>query len=583
MAENMNQTRKKRVSTKMIILLPVFILGLVCVLSNILSVMNVRRVNSNATRIANEYMTGISELSEIQKEAKDIHKMGLSHIVSTDLQSMINIVDSIRDQQEVLDANLADYKKYVSSGQMSNYNKLLESYEGMKWELANVMAYSAAGSNEEAYALANGAIAEYADTMQASIDAMSADMQANAQNAREQQNVIYQNAIVLSAVFIVVSVIALIFALLSVFKLVIQPLSRTQNEISAIISDIDKREGDLTRRVTILANREVAEVGNGINVFMGKLQDIFKMITNNSQKMEEVVNEVRDSVLTSNHSVADLSAMTEELSATMEEMSSNAAVINANAEEVKREVNAMAESTTDIRQYTSDMKLHADTMEQAARENMESTGRKVSEIMEVLGQAIEESKSVNQVNSLTDDILNIASQTNLLSLNASIEAARAGEAGRGFAVVATEISQLATASQEAANRIQKINSIVVQAVNNLADNANDLVDYMNVSILPGFENFVNDGTQYKDKASYIENVMIEFTDRMDSLQGTMEEIANSIGSIANAIEEGVNGVSNAANSTQVLLGDMESITHHMDDNQAIAASLKQETEVFKRL
>ena len=149
--------------------------------------------------------------------------------------------------------------------------------------------------------------------------------------------------------------------------------------------------------------------------------------------------------------------------------------------------------------------------------------------------------------------------------------------------MATEISQLANASQEAANRIQNINAIVIQAVNNLADHAKDLVQYMNVSILPGFENFVTDGTEYKNKATHIENVMGEFNGRMDHLQSTMEEIADSIGSIARAIDEGVNGVTNAASSTQILLRDMENITHHMDDNQAIAASLKQETEVFKKL
>lgn len=199
------------------------------------------------------------------------------------------------------------------------------------------------------------------------------------------------------------------------------------------------------------ANQEVAAVGNGINVFMDKLQDIFKVIVNNSTRMESVVGEVRDSVVTSNGSVSDLSALTEELSATMEEMSANASLINTNTESVKQEVEQIAERTSEINAYTREMKEHADSMEASARENMESTGAKVNEILTVLNQAIEDSKSVNQVNSLTDDILNIASQTNLLALNASIEAARAGEAGRGFSVVATEISQLAAASQEAAN------------------------------------------------------------------------------------------------------------------------------------
>lgn len=154
------------------------------------------------------------------------------------------------------------------------------------------------------------------------------------------------------------------------------------------------------------------------------------MIVNNSTRMESVVGEVRDSVVTSNGSVSDLSALTEELSATMEEMSANASLINTNTESVKQEVDQIAERTSEINAYTREMKEHADSMEASARENMESTGAKVNEILTVLNQAIEDSKSVNQVNSLTDDILNIASQTNLLALNASIEAARAGEGGQ---------------------------------------------------------------------------------------------------------------------------------------------------------
>ena len=575
--------KQGRFSTKMIILIPVFVIGIISIISSVLAVKNIRKVNENATQIANGYMVCIADLGSIQIETEKIHRLGLSHIVATDLDSMISLVDVIRSEQTVLDEYLSDFEQFIDDSDRENYEAILSNYEGLKYENANLMAYSANGNKEAAYALANGAISEYADKIDQNITAIQEVVNNNADTAKQQLTKVYKYSLTVSFVTIAVSMASLLFAVFSVLKMVIVPLSKTKNEINEIIDDIDRREGDLTRRVTIMENQEVAAVGSGINLFMGKLQDIFKTIIHNSKRMETVVNEVRESVMTSNSSVSDLSALTEELSATMQEMSDNAALINSNTESVAGEVNQIAERTTEINNYTKEMKGHADSMDSAARSKMESTGTKVNEILEVLNRAIEDSNSVNQVNSLTDDILNIASQTNLLALNASIEAARAGDAGRGFAVVATEISQLAAASQEAANRIQQINSVVTQAVHNLADNANGLVQYMNESILPEFEEFVTAGSEYKNKATYIENVMNEFESKTDSLKNTMVEIQKSINTIAHAIEEGAKGVSNAADSTQVLVTDMENISNRMDENFEIATDLKKETAIFTKI
>ena len=575
--------KQGRFSTKMIILIPVFVIGIISIISSVLAVKNIRKVNENATQIANGYMVCIADLGSIQIETEKTHRLGLSHIVATDLDSMISLVDVIRSEQTVLDEYLSDFEQFIDDSDRENYEAILSNYEGLKYENANLMAYSANGDKEAAYALANGAISEYADKIDQNIMAIQEVVNNNADTAKQQLTKVYKYSLTVSFVTIAVSTASLLFAVFSVLKMVIVPLSKTKNEINEIIDGIDRREGDLTRRVTIMENQEVAAVGSGINLFMGKLQDIFKTIIHNSKRMETVVNEVRESVMTSNSSVSDLSALTEELSATMQEMSDNASLINSNTESVAGEVNQIAERTTEINNYTKEMIGHADSMESAARSNMESTGTKVNEILEVLNRAIEDSNSVNQVNSLTDDILNIASQTNLLALNASIEAARAGDAGRGFAVVATEISQLAAASQEAANRIQQINSVVTQAVHNLADNANGLVQYMNESILPEFEEFVTAGSEYKNKATYIENVMNEFESKTDSLKNTMVEIQKSINTIAHAIEEGAKGVSNAADSTQVLVTDMENISNRMDENFEIATDLKKETAIFTKI
>lgn len=577
----MNQ--KKKLSTKLIILIPVFILGIFSIISNVMSVSNIRNVNRSAVQISEVSLKNVSGLAEIQKQTQDIHNLGLSHIIAVDLDSMIQLVEKIRSQEDALEKDLESYKIYVTPDTQKEYNDIKKNYEELKYECANVMAFSAAGKSEDAYELANGKISKCADAIESDIESIKKIVNQDANAQRQKLTSAYHSSIGTSIVTILISIAALFSAMVAVLRWVIYPLANTNREMNEIISEIDNRQGDLTRRVTITNNKEVASVGGGINAFMAKLQEIFRMISSNSRDLEGVVNEVRESVQTSNGSVSDLSALTEELSATMQDISDNASRINENTESVAGEVKSIAEKTIEINQYTKEMKEHAEAMEHAARENMDTTGAKVNDIVSVLSQAIEDSNSVNQVDNLTNDILNIASQTNLLALNASIEAARAGDAGKGFAVVASEISQLAAASQEAANNIQSINAIVITAVHNLADNANGLVEYMNEKILPEFQKFVESGGAYHDKATFIEGVMADFEAKTDSLQNSMDEIANSVNTISHAIEEGVSGVVSAADSTQVLVSDMDKISKKMDENFAIAEGLKKETSVFTKL
>ena len=424
------------------------------------------------------------------------------------------------------------------------------------------MAYSALGKNTEAYALANGAVSESSMAIQNEINVMKEHANTAASDAREKLSDVYLGALVSNGIIIAISVTLLMVALYCVIRFVIKPILATNKDIRDIISGIDKGEG------------------NGINLFMDKLQQILKMIIENTNHMENVVREVGESVATSNDSATDLSAMTEELSATMQDVGHSVSVINNNTENVRGDVEMIAHKSGEINEFSKEMKANADKMESDARNNMDKTNETIGIILEGLGKAIEDSHSVGQVTSLTDEILNISSQTNLLALNASIEAARAGEAGKGFAVVADEIRGLADSSRETANRIQQINSVVVAAVNNLSDNANELVGYIQNAILPEFEAFVESGVKYRDNASYIENAMQEFTAKTDMLKKNIDEIALSISAITTAVDEGAEGINGAAKSTQNLVEDIVNISDKMNENKVIAQTLQKSTHVF---
>ena len=565
---------KKRTSLKTLILLPVFILGALTIICNVMAINNIRTVNSNAADITDNCMMSVSDLGEIKNDIQVIHTLGLSHIIATDLNTMISVVGEINDNQEELEKKLDEYKKYVQNDDMDTYNSLVSNYNTMKYELGNIMAYSALGKNEEAYAIANGVVSDSSTAIQKDIEVLSTHANDTASEARERLASVYISSLVSNGIVIIISVILIIVAIYCVMKYVIKPIIATNKDIRDIIDGIDNGEGDLTKRVRVISNDEIADLGNGINLFMDKLQEILKLIIENTNYMENVVAEVDGSVVKSNDSASDLSAMTEELSATMQDVGLSVNTINDNADDILKDVEIIATKSDNINQFSKEMKANAEKIESDARYNMVQTGEKVGNILDVLNKAIEDSKSVDQVNNLTNDILNISSQTNLLALNASIEAARAGEAGKGFAVVADEIRQLADSSRETANKIQSIISVVVAAVNNLSDNANNLVSYLQQTILPEFQTFVDGGVKYKENASYIENAMDEFVEKTDVLKKNMDEIAHSINTITTVVDDGAAGVNNAAISTQDLVEDIVNISNKMIENKGIAQNLK---------
>lgn len=303
----------------------------------------------------------------------------------------------------------------------------------------------------------------------------------------------------------------------------------------------------------------------------------------------EVRQQIREIILNTKQEAESISTIAEGTSAQM-------TTLNQNVSGISELVNRVMEQTMQARELTESIKNNGqelgaavenvarkageaaeqsgDIMKRAGKQHAESTKSAEEAVIlyqktrEDLVQAITDSQRVQEIDTLTEEILSISSQTNLLAINASIEAARAGEAGNGFAVVADEIRQLADNSKQAVDKIRQVTESVVHNVAFLSESSESLLEFMNERVMEDYKGMTELATLYQKDAAFYNDISSDLGISSGEMRISMVKISESIAAITE------------------LVGEMAEYMQSMeqsagDSNENSEAVMKQMEELFR--
>lgn len=374
--------------------------------------------------------------------------------------------------------------------------------------------------------------------------------------------------------------ICLILAIL-ILTIIVSRITKGLMQVNAKIYDLVHNEGDLTQKLDVRSGDELELIAGNVNELLAYIRKIMIGISSGSMRLMSSSRKMVDHLSSADESITDVSATMQEMSAAMEETTSSLNQITEAIDEIYSSVERIAGSADAGKVSSQEMESRASGANDAAAEGEKKANIETEKMAASLNEKIAKSKSVEQIEILTSNIIEITEQTNLLALNASIEAARAGEAGRGFAVVADEIGKLAGNSADAAAKIRQVSAEVIQAVDELAEGSQQMIEFVRNSTGEGFGGLVATSENYATDANAMRAMMEQFAQTAEELRSTMDGIRESISAVNIAVEESAKGIAGVSESSVQLTGNVNDIQSEASDNNGIAEDLATEVGKFK--
>ena len=306
-------------------------------------------------------------------------------------------------------------------------------------------------------------------------------------------------------------------------------------DIEKAIIDLSSLKLQKNRKLTpwIGSKSEVGKIATALDSLYDTMGEIVTTLSDCSNSLNDTAAAMQSSSNVLVSCISDNSRATTTFAERAEE-------IDCTVGNVDREISEIAKVVSDVEERIQQGNIHSSHlldkvkhMQQLANATVENTNVQVKANQEAIENAIGELQSLMRIDEMTSQILEITSQTNLLSLNASIEAARAGEAGKGFAVVAGEIGNLAASSSQTATQIQEICNETKNNISHVRTCFDQVILFLQKDVQAQFSELTSATKDYYDSIQDVQAIISDIAEASGIFADTVQKIQSQIREVSN--------------------------------------------------
>jgi len=500
----------------------------------------------NASKAAQQDMNvswvpGMDQIHQVDKQLLEIRQQMMRHALVEDEVTKQNVETNLDTGITILEQQMSGYEStIITKADQELFDQATDQWTTFKTNIEELVRISNTDGQAAADAYIRDTATPAADALSNTLgllvnlnrDAIRSDTESGAALFEQVQFTL----MVIMAAAVVFTVLMMVF----IFRSIFEPL----NEFKLKMRELATSQGDLTTAIPVKRRDEFSGLARDFNQFLANLRQLILQVNGVSRGVTEQSTHMYDELKALDTYMTTTAATTEDLTAGMQQTAASAQEMNASASDMERTLHHIVTMAAERKAEAAQVDARAVALRDHAVEAKASALSVLSSTRVNLEKAMQDAKAVREIATLTNDILDIAAQTNLLSLNASIEAARAGEAGRGFAVVADEIRKLAETSRTTVERIQAISTTVLHSVDHLNDTSSEMLGFLDTNVLKDYDQLEEAAEHYSEDAGRFEATASEFADAAVELEqltsnmiGVIQDVAVTVNNRALGTQE----------------------------------------------